>query len=759
MESYAVKAEPSGSDRHSNDNKSAPLTSTHPTTAPQTRYDPTLRYRKTPIFLLILYLPTLIVPWVLICVMRYRPLGAPSYFAQTGTHYIHNYTGMIIANLLGTINAVLAVPIISTLLAYAAVVYSMRRKHDQELSVQQLFVLADKGWANISLLWHTASHGKGSGLLWTGAALIIVAAILQPLTSVLVTYEQTAATSCIDLPFPDYKCNYGQSRSMTVGWDPEPADMPLIQPDLVLQDIVGRLTTISDGEVMSNLWPVNTTVSDDYYNGYSTPPDRRKFLTYSADMDDAPGGFFVTALENGTNTGVLRQHAIRLNSSIQCEYISQADFPSPCPGARPMETHVERPDLKLDVCAPGNWSEFPFTISRDRQDISESLYLKLEVSSELASLADADNFTLSCIASTSRGYFELGNERNGFVYGPLLDKWPQPEDIGKNFQDWKDAFGGYNHSQAEDPSAYGDGYLPLSQSTIYPFGVEDYASVPGPLMVSAAALFGNYSFVQIAADNSTNMTAASAYAAICEHGSIPFSQLRGIGVFNDGPEAFCYDAARTALDTSDSEGYVSRIIASHASTFGNKADAEYALTVSMYLANHAVLTQTTLGEDTTFNGGRPIYASPGTPTWRPVMAPASLIVLSILLGLQVIGLLAISVYTYKLPTWTPTLDSLAISRIAKAVPDNDLPPLGPVTRQHEKRLVQLDGLVGAVRPLEDRIEGDEDVEASGNSVDIPFANIDKVVPERSGMIQLALGSKGLVTRRLAREEMQKFRTY
>lgn len=402
---------------------------------PGTKDEPTLRYRKTPIFLLFIYLPTLIVPWVLICIMTKRPLGGgSSYYDQSGTHYINNAVGVLITQLLKSTNAVLAVPIISTLLAHAAIVYAMRRYHDQKLNVQQLFALADKGWSNYLLLWSAKSRGKGSCFLWLGALLILLGAVLQPLMSVLVSFETIAATSCIDIPIGGCS-NLGP---MVVGYDPEPADMPFVQRDLVMQDVLTRLVTVSDLEPQPNLWPINPDKSD-FLNGYQKPPDRRMFASYAPDSGFNPEGFFVTALENGTNTGVLREHAVRLNSSVRCEPIQKVDIPSPCPGARPFEMNIERPGagIQLSVCVPGNASQFPFTPSRHRQDTVEEFYFHFEGPYNLTGAVNRTNTTIYCNASTSRGYFELGNELNHYVYGPLLDRWPDPDDIMTNFNDFR----------------------------------------------------------------------------------------------------------------------------------------------------------------------------------------------------------------------------------------------------------------------------------------------------------------------------------
>lgn len=715
------------------------MTSTR-TIAPTAHVEPTLRYRKTPICLLIIYLPTLIVPWVLICIMTKRPLGSSSYYGQTGADYTNNAVGVLVAQLLKTINAVLSVPIISTLLANAAIVYAMRRRPDQKLNVQQLFALADKGWSNIPLLWSAHSRGKSSGFLWLAALLIALGAVLQPLISVLVTFEAIAATSCLDIPVT------GCSRfgPTTIGYDPEPADMPRLQRDLVMQDVLGRLVTVSDLEPQPNLWPVNPD-SNNWIDGYTTPPNRRIFEVYSPDFGFNPDGFFVTTLDNGTNTGVLREHAIRLNSSVHCEHISRSDFPSPCPGAQPLETRIDRSGLRLSVCAPGNASQFPFTPSRHRQDISEDLYVDMEVSRSMAYQANADNFTVHCTAMTSRGYFELGNEQNHYVYGPLLDRWPDPDDIAKNFNDFRGAGAHWARPTEEDPStSEGSSILPAQRSIGSPFNSDQHSSVPGPLMVSAEVLFGNYSLLRFITNNITGMTPVQAFEGVCEHGNIPFTQPIGIVMYGSGPESYCYDAAGKVRDvlnatedryTYNLDEYLTIIAATHARLFNTTDYAEYALMMSMYFANRAVLTKTALAE-MPFDA-REIYHSPGTIMARPSIAMPSLIIITILIFLQTLGLVVVIWLIYSVPTWAAAFDSMEVARIGKALADNDLPPLGPVTSKDEKRLTKIDGLIGI--DTGDKANDGEVVDEEGA--------VRKDGKEKMNRVKLALGGEGLITRR------------
>lgn len=256
------------------------------------------------------------------------------------------------------------------------------------------------------------------------------------------------------------------------------------------------------------------------------------------------------------------------------------------------------------------------------------------------------------------------------------------------------------------------------------------AEVPGPLMVSAEVLFGNYSFLQFIVGNTTETTPAQAYANICEHGSIPFllSGLVSTRKYNGRTTGYCYDAAAQVRDSKNMDRFnddLTHIVAAHASMFNDTDIAEYALMMSMYFANRAVLIQTPLS-DFNLQVGREIYSSPGTITARPIMATASLIVISTLIFLQALGLAVLAWFIYSMPTWASAFGAMEVARIGKALPDDGLPPLGPVTLQDEKRLMEIDGLVGRMSEgeLADKMQGQG----------------------AEGRVQLALGGKGFITR-------------
>jgi hypothetical protein len=94
------------------------------------------------------------------------------------------------------------------------------------------------------------------------------------------------------------------------------------------------------------------------------------------------------------------------------------------------------------VCVPGKVGTFPWTLSRNRQTITEEIYLDIwdgenlpEFERSPSGLVDI-NTTVRCEAKTTRGYFELGNMYNNNTFGPLLDQWPSPEEMQEDFNDW-----------------------------------------------------------------------------------------------------------------------------------------------------------------------------------------------------------------------------------------------------------------------------------------------------------------------------------
>jgi hypothetical protein len=111
-----------------------------------------LRRRKKVICILALYLPLQIIPWVLTCILNYRPLPVSTYIGQVGQYtpadFKLNQQWQTAIRVFNTISAVLTIPVTSLILAQAAVIYSHRRSYPSNLTLKQLFQLADRGWTD-----------------------------------------------------------------------------------------------------------------------------------------------------------------------------------------------------------------------------------------------------------------------------------------------------------------------------------------------------------------------------------------------------------------------------------------------------------------------------------------------------------------------------------------------------------------------------------------------------------------------------------
>ena len=156
--------------------------------------------------------------------------------------------------------------------------------------------------------------------------------------------------------------------------------------------------------------------------GFRSPEVYRQFLCVSTTQRD--------------DQWVLRQPAIRLNSSTQCSIVRPKTFPSPYPGAAPFEaSYVRNSYLSIDICAPGNLSAVPWTISRDRQDIEEHIFINVTIFPHDVLLdTPIAPFTMLCTANSTQ---------NGCEPGPLLMSWPSKTDLATNFNDYLGFTGHY----------------------------------------------------------------------------------------------------------------------------------------------------------------------------------------------------------------------------------------------------------------------------------------------------------------------------
>lgn len=308
----------------------------------------TLRRRKRARWTLVFYLPLLILPWAFTCIMSHQPFGAPRYIDATGrigdTIFRTNTRRLVAINVVNSVAAVLTVPVTSLVLAEAAVVYLQRRDGPQShIPLTHFYDIADRGWTDASTIWSSLRSGTPcNAFLLKSAMFLALCAMVLPLQQLLVQTENAQVVTCGDVP---YLPNDFFGWCPRIRWTAKTNDAQ-IRPINVLplwdikEEVRARLITDTGLEQQASIWTVGSTNEDDNRDD-STSGQIQHYLFPKDDMDDytlatpTRPRYWLSAVPNGTTTGVLRQHALRLNSSISCERISFDQFPDICYGLHP----------------------------------------------------------------------------------------------------------------------------------------------------------------------------------------------------------------------------------------------------------------------------------------------------------------------------------------------------------------------------------------------------------------------------------------
>jgi hypothetical protein len=300
------------------------------------------------------------------------------------------------------------------------------------------------------------------------------------------------------------------------------------------------------------------------------------------------------------------------------------------------------------------------------------------------------------------------------------------------------------------------------------YAPETYTNMSGPLMTSVLALFGPGSWL----DGLANLTSArdedrdtldtlnsdqpALLSALCD--AVPFGQF----TFSSLSDTYGHE------DCGNSMLRLMMTYSDHMSRWSSNTTAESRLNVAMFLANQAALTSHTAGilpwqTDT----GREIYTAPGIKVSKPDVSLPSLIILSIIVGLQILGLLWLGCWIAMRPTWTRTLDAMAIARVAASLDPGLLPPFRTLGQKDWEKLARVDGLVGAqvqeAHPEQQQgsgavrgVDTDGDIETRALSVASTVGKepASETVPASTAnraTMELGLGAPGLVSKRWGKQ--------
>lgn len=217
------------------------------------------KYHKHALWILALYIPLVVIPWVLTCIIAIRPLGQSTYLKQSGfsSRELKRIRGWVTAiNVFNSIASLVTIPVLGAIIAQAAAVYAQNRNAKGGFQMDYLFALADRGWTNPAIILRSMSwkaRGARSYKLFLSLAALLVligesisrspsgvhtdhvGVLQQPLYQVLVTLETFSVPMCEELNWmralmtdkhdkcemPDYGARYPQD----LGVDLEPGLM------------------------------------------------------------------------------------------------------------------------------------------------------------------------------------------------------------------------------------------------------------------------------------------------------------------------------------------------------------------------------------------------------------------------------------------------------------------------------------------------------------------------------------------------------
>ncbi|KAK3332609.1 hypothetical protein B0T19DRAFT_107715 [Cercophora scortea] len=687
-----------------------------------------IRYHAAPACIALLYLTSLLVPWGLTCKLGFNVItpgqniqsedvnisGAATQKDQTNSAS-RTRSLMYAIDASNYVSALASLPAIYALLARAAVVVTQRTKPSRTLNVRQLFDLADRNFLRHML----GSSRSGTWLTWFGAALIILAVALPPIRASLVTTETVV--------FPIQQAYYGGPFSTLL-------------PYHWVSDFVGL-----DPSLAQIVKAPQRTVAERTRNDIVNSHTGQYHLSSWYEL----GQHYASSLPSNTQTGLFRQHALRMGvGDIECSLHDTYKIivPGPCPGRNPLVLTYNNPNVTGTICVPGDIAGSPWnTTSRDEQGLVESLIMTIVAPVSANRIAYAkkynvsvDHFTplavtVNCTARTRLGYFELGNNYNGGKFGPILNKFPATGEY--EFSDGLDGSAGYDKAKIWDDINHSN--------------PDSSPPAPGPLAIVAMALFGNGSFFEQAQHITEYGDALS--RALCAQSQIPFQRSMSSSLFlpcdmmetRDDVEQTMSAAGFDYLAGKDADwGWANARLVEMVWHMGNPSFGPTIIGDAMYYANRALLEGAAFQNTTEANE---IWHAEGVPVFRPKVSLLALIVVSILLGLQVVGILVLVGFIYSMPTWTDTLDAMAVAKITHQIEDGGVIAAGGLEELNERawrRLESVDALVG----VDERFQMVE--EGGGGGADDAASVNSGVTAVEEARDRLRVGAVGLVRREL-----------
>ncbi|KAJ5175919.1 uncharacterized protein N7482_001796 [Penicillium canariense] len=638
---------------------------------------PSVPLRRTvyPVFLVLLYSGAALYAWVIICILTHRPIGGIGYgLDQLNSTLAHPHLGISVpkylndffdkserylraARVVQSLVSVVTIPLTSAVCSQAAVVYTQRKRWRNGPTLRQSMALADKGWTDIDLIRRLILGGwkkYSSTLLLLGLFLHLLGFAISPVQQLFLSYKTIKRV---------------QSISTELGIINDISDLFPSGGDsdgdygLSTVKLRSNLASAVNDQVQTRLWSRNNdTIS----------------------LEDRVEN---TEAYSHTTTGLLQQFAPRINSTAKWENNSDAMLPADCHPSSDalylhyMYQHDDGLGYDIQICMPGNVSKSPWKNQKNRQNISEELYLRMNFSNSESSWfsplgVKSGLYSRKLTLQTTMGYFELPNYANDGFPGPLIEGDPFANATPNLYKRNLDNETAWNILNATEK-------------------VSNY-STKGPLLRIALALFGEGSFVDV------QHTTLAAYARSdvpysgCI-GLIPFISLlhssdvvKAPALFDPCLEGGAVKGGTDAYDLETKNISMHSIVATYFFLFSGDSWAPPANVVENAFAASAFLANDAMMADAYRFPSLSVSYSLGVDMQIPAISREGIILVSVLLGLDLLCLLAMAIYSAWIPRWTMALDSFAMLRIGASI--SEKVPL--LATNHAERIKTLDETPG-----------------------------------------------------------------
>lgn len=276
-------------------------------------------------------------------------------------------------------------------------------------------------------------------------------------------------------------------------------------------------------------------------------------------------------------------------------------------------------------------------------------------------------------------------------------------------------------------------------------------------MTTALAMFGNSSTFFIAT-NATDLTTGDNYKRMCQDTVLPFSLYTSRSITLD--DIFSTDRSSRPADfdpkfppdVETDETLLPELVYNFIYPFSDADKAQELLRIGLFFASEIHLT-TTASLGCTFNS-RVIYTGDGSQILKLRYSLAGIIVVSLLIAIQVVGLVILAIYNSSFPTWTQNLDALALAKVGTELKDLGLSPIGREAHGDAAKLASASGLVGVVDDDKEMVTllersrsrdtGNDQTAVENTHDDIEAQNIGS-----EKQLRLGLGSTGLIRKDFA----------